>query len=135
MELGNKIVLSYMGRVRRDWHNKLKGDNGDDISIMNEDLMRDIVFEIQSSDQQKTKARVRIISDKPIHVLTTRFLCHSLLFTCVPLTICMITVLDCVLTGCVIGSLMWTSPPLILVVTTAMSHIPADVPHLCHAPG
>ena len=59
--LGNKIVLTYTARVHQDWHDKIKANNGYDISIINEVLMWDITFEIQSNDHQKVKSRVRKI--------------------------------------------------------------------------
>lgn len=51
--LGNKIVLTYAARVHWDWHDEIKADNGYDISVINETLMRDITFEIQSNNHQK----------------------------------------------------------------------------------
>ena len=60
--LGNKIVLSYAARVRRDWHDEIKANKGYDISVINKNLMRNIAFEIQSSDHQKVKSKVGIPS-------------------------------------------------------------------------
>ena len=62
MALGNKIVLSYAARVRQDWHDEIKANNGYDISVINENLMCDIAFEIQSNDHQKVKSKVGISS-------------------------------------------------------------------------
>ena len=56
--MGNRIVLTYAARVRRDWHDEIKHGNGYDISIMNNDLMRDVAFEVQSNDHQRMKSRV-----------------------------------------------------------------------------
>lgn len=56
--LGNQILLTYAARVHRNWHDKLKANKGYDISIINNNLMCNITFEIQLVDQQKMKAKV-----------------------------------------------------------------------------
>jgi len=63
--LGNRIALTYAARVCRDWHDEIKADNGYDVSVINENLMRDIAFEIQSSDHQRMKVR------KPFQFIST----------------------------------------------------------------
>ena len=60
--LSNKIVLSYAARVRRDWHDEIKANNGYDISVINENLMHDIAFKIQSNDHHKVKSKVGVSS-------------------------------------------------------------------------
>ena len=64
--LGNQIILAYAARVRRDWHDELKVDRGYDISIINDNLMRDIAFEVQLADQQKMKAKVGLHPCTPL---------------------------------------------------------------------
>ena len=64
--LGNQIILAYAAHVRRDWHDELKVDRGYDISIINDNLMRDIVFEVQLADQQKMKAKVGLHPCAPL---------------------------------------------------------------------
>lgn len=44
--LGNKIVLTYEAGVCRDWHDLIKTRDRYDISLINENLMHDIAFEI-----------------------------------------------------------------------------------------
>ncbi|KAI6147217.1 hypothetical protein BKA82DRAFT_50227, partial [Pisolithus tinctorius] len=45
---GDAIVLNYASRVRHQWHNELKANNGHvfDISIINDTLMNSIAFEV-----------------------------------------------------------------------------------------
>ncbi|KAG6379341.1 hypothetical protein JVT61DRAFT_11801 [Boletus reticuloceps] len=57
-QLGNKIALTYAARVRRDWHDEIKANNGYNIAIINDSLLRDIAFEIQAADQQRSQSRV-----------------------------------------------------------------------------
>jgi hypothetical protein len=50
---GEHVLLTYQARVRRDWHDALKRDQGFDISKFSEDLLRSISTEIWSLVQQE----------------------------------------------------------------------------------
>ena len=64
--LGNQIILAYAVRIHCDWHDELKVDRGYDISIINDNLMCDIAFEVQLVDQQKMKAKVGLHPCTPL---------------------------------------------------------------------
>ena len=65
--LGNQIILIYTAHIHHNWHNELKVNRGYDISIINDNLMCDITFEVQLVDQQKMKAKVGLHPHTPLN--------------------------------------------------------------------
>ncbi|KAN0080249.1 hypothetical protein V8E55_009815 [Tylopilus felleus] len=67
---GNPIALHYASRIRRRWHDDLKNNSGKifNVSLINENLMNSIAFEINSSIQNKVVQKVCFI---PINHITT----------------------------------------------------------------
>jgi hypothetical protein len=53
-ELGDLVVLHYASRVRLDWHDRLKRDEGFNISIINEVLVRSINEELWDRVRSRT---------------------------------------------------------------------------------
>ncbi|KAF8952989.1 hypothetical protein BDZ97DRAFT_1680327 [Flammula alnicola] len=46
---GSQIVMNYAGRVRREWFDALKRDEGFNLELINEDLMRSIADEVKDA--------------------------------------------------------------------------------------
>ncbi|KAG1793830.1 uncharacterized protein HD556DRAFT_446303 [Suillus plorans] len=53
-ELGDLVILHYASRVRLDWHDRLKRDEGFNIGIINESLLRSINEEIWDRVRSRT---------------------------------------------------------------------------------
>jgi hypothetical protein len=52
-EQGEKALIVYQARVRRDWHDKLKTGAAFNISIINEDLLQNVYREILDESHLK----------------------------------------------------------------------------------
>ncbi|KAF8836712.1 hypothetical protein BDN67DRAFT_1014442 [Paxillus ammoniavirescens] len=57
---GNAMVLTYAWRVRRSWHDDLKANKAFNIAIINDELMKNISWEInvKVSEERAQKASV-----------------------------------------------------------------------------
>ncbi|KAG2128895.1 uncharacterized protein EDB93DRAFT_1095808, partial [Suillus bovinus] len=60
-KLSNLVILHYASRVRLDWHNRLKRDEGFNIGIINETLIQSINEEMWDRVRSRTLSTVRII--------------------------------------------------------------------------
>ncbi|KAG6371329.1 hypothetical protein JVT61DRAFT_9628 [Boletus reticuloceps] len=67
---GDLVALHYAARIRRQWHDDLKNNTGKafNISIINENLMNVLVFEVNSTIQAKVISKV---SSSPSPLLST----------------------------------------------------------------
>ncbi|KAG1884065.1 hypothetical protein F4604DRAFT_1979952, partial [Suillus subluteus] len=65
-ELGDTVILHYASRVRLDWHDRLKRNEGFNIGIINEILMRLINEEMWNHVRSKTLNPVRPNQLNPI---------------------------------------------------------------------
>jgi hypothetical protein len=63
-ELGNIVILHYALHVRLNWHDRLKRDDGFNIGIINETLMRSINEEMWDRVHSRTLALVHFIHSK-----------------------------------------------------------------------
>jgi hypothetical protein len=54
---GGKVLLTYQARVRREWHDALKRDEGFDIGIINERLMNKIADEVYDNERRAAGRR------------------------------------------------------------------------------
>ncbi|KAG1859981.1 hypothetical protein C8R48DRAFT_605470 [Suillus tomentosus] len=57
-EIGDTVILHYASRVRLDWHDRLKRDEGFNIAIINETLLRAINEELWDRIRSKTLTAV-----------------------------------------------------------------------------
>lgn len=61
-DIGDLVILNYASRVRQDWHDRLKRDEGFNIAIINETLLRSINEELWDKIRSRSLAAVRIYS-------------------------------------------------------------------------
>ena len=54
---GERILLVYQARVRRDWHDALKKGDGYNIAMINSALLRSIAEEVWDLVQAETQKR------------------------------------------------------------------------------
>jgi hypothetical protein len=66
-ELGDLVILHYASRVRLDWHDRLKRDEGFNIGIINKTLLRSINEEIWDRVRSRTLVMVRIYPSEHSH--------------------------------------------------------------------
>lgn len=57
-EIGDTVILHYASRVRLDWHDRLKRDEGFNIAIVNETLLRAINEELWDRIRSRTLSAV-----------------------------------------------------------------------------
>ncbi|KAF8126028.1 hypothetical protein EV363DRAFT_1174852 [Boletus edulis] len=64
---GDLVALHYAARIRRQWHDDLKNNTGKafNISIINENLMNALTFEVNSTIQAKVEALIDPRSTSP----------------------------------------------------------------------
>ncbi|KAG1849838.1 hypothetical protein C8R48DRAFT_613844 [Suillus tomentosus] len=58
-DIGDIVVLTYASRVRQDWHDRLKRDEGFNIGNINENLLRTINEEMWDKVRSRTWSSVR----------------------------------------------------------------------------
>lgn len=58
-DIGDMVILNYASRVRHDWHDCLKRDEGFNIGNLNETLLRTISEELWDKVRSRTLAMVR----------------------------------------------------------------------------
>jgi hypothetical protein len=61
-EIGDMVILTYASRVRQDWHDCLKRDEGFNIGNINENLIRTINEELWDKVRSRTLNIIRIQS-------------------------------------------------------------------------
>ncbi|KAG2029158.1 hypothetical protein BDR03DRAFT_881687 [Suillus americanus] len=61
-DIGDMVILTYASRVRQDWHDRLKRDEGFNIGNINENLIRTINEELWDKIRSRTLNVVRLQS-------------------------------------------------------------------------